>query len=187
MLGELFRAERAELGLSLRDLATLADVSYPTISRIENGQDQPRWDTLSKLSAALGKRLVASFEDLEVPQLADVATDGGEPDWTGLRGLVDHLRLHSELTAAAIAEAPARRSSLVDNLLAAVAEKLADDAGIRRPRWTIDISPLEQRWEAPGRPSRRDADAASTSPQFVDRNLVLPVSAIWRGHELVST
>ena len=141
----MIRAERAELGLSLRDLAKLADVSYPTISRIENGQEQPRWDTLSKLSAALGKRLVASFEDLEVPRLADLAVDDDEPDWTGLRGLVDHLRLHGELTAAAIAKAPPQCSPLIDSLLAGVAEKLADDASIQRPRWTSQIPPLAER------------------------------------------
>jgi predicted transcriptional regulator len=40
------RAGRARLGLSTRDLAHLAGVAYPTISRIENGHVQPRWSTL---------------------------------------------------------------------------------------------------------------------------------------------
>jgi transcriptional regulator with XRE-family HTH domain len=187
MLGVLIRDERMALGLSMRDLATLADVSYPTISRIENGQDQPRWDTLSKLSAALGKRLVASFEDLETPRLADIADHGAEPDWTRLRGLIDHLRLQPELTGAAIADAPPLCSPLIDNLLAGVAEKLADDIGIQRPKWAAGIPPLSERWEAPARPSRRAANAASTPSQLAERNIVLPASAIWREHELVTT
>ena len=53
----MIRTERETLGLSMRDLAALAGVSYPTISRIENGHEDPRWDTLTKLAAALGKTL----------------------------------------------------------------------------------------------------------------------------------
>ena len=186
VLAELIREERTALGLSVRDLATLAEVSYPTISRIENGQEQPRWDTLSKLAGALGKTLVASFDDLGTPRLADLA-EGAEPDWTRLRGLVDHLRLHRSLTAAAIADAPRACSPLVDNLLAAVAEKLADDAGIQRPKWTRRVPPLGDRWEAPGTPRRRALQAAQTPTQFADRNMVLPASAIWRDRELTAT
>ena len=185
MLGEAIRAERSELGLSLRDLATLANVSYPAISRIENMQERPRWDTLEKLSAALGKRLVVSFEELDMPRLADLADRCDEPDWTRLRGLVDHLRLHGELIAAAIAAAPRPCSPLTDNLLAAVAEKLADDAGIQRPKWTTNTQPLEERWEAPATPRRRAANVTQTPSQFRERNIVLPASAIWRDRELI--
>ena len=185
MLGDAIRAERSELGLSLRDLATLADVSYPAISRIENMQERPRWDTLEKLSSALGKRLVVSFEDLDKPRLADLADRCDEPDWTRLRSLVDHLRLNGELIAAAIAAAPRPCSPLIDNLLAAVAEKLADDAGIQRPKWTAQIQPLEDCWETPATPRRRAANVAQTSSQFRERNIILPASAIWRDHELV--
>ena len=35
------RIERETLGLSMRDLAALAGISYPTISRIENGHARP--------------------------------------------------------------------------------------------------------------------------------------------------
>ena len=187
MLGYTIRAERKAQGLSLRDLATLADVAYPAISRIENMQERPRWDKLEKLSAALGKQLVVSFEDLDMPRLADLADRSDQPDWTRLRGLVDHLRLHGELIGAAIAAAPRRCSPLIDNLLAAVAEKLADDAGIQRPKWTTKIQPLEDRWEAPATPRRRADNVAQTPSQFGERNIVLPASAIWRDRELLRT
>ncbi|MGA1259414.1 MAG: helix-turn-helix transcriptional regulator, partial [Ilumatobacteraceae bacterium] len=48
------RDERTQLGMSTRDLARLAGVAYPTISRIENGHEQPRWSTLQKIFVVLG-------------------------------------------------------------------------------------------------------------------------------------
>lgn len=187
--GNLIRAERETLGLSTRHLASLAGLSYPTISRIENGHEQPRWETMQKIAAALGKSF--GFNDLRYPRLADLAAHHSsgadcEPDWTRLRTFVDEMRLRPELTAAATADRPPPSGSpLVDNLLAAIAEKLADDQGIRRPRWTAALPALDARWEAPGTPRKREANAAQTPSQFAERNISLPASAIWRDRELV--
>ncbi|MDG2234265.1 MAG: helix-turn-helix transcriptional regulator, partial [Ilumatobacter sp.] len=86
-ISAMIRTERETLGLSMRDLAALAGVSYPTISRIENGHEDPRWDTLTKIAAALGKTLAPTFETRPILRLADIDVDGatGEPDWTRLR------------------------------------------------------------------------------------------------------
>lgn len=187
--GSLTRRERELLGMSTRDLAALAGISYPTISRIENGHEQPRWDTMQRIARALGKSFILAFEDQRIIHLADVADHSppgpagdGRPDWTRLRGFADQLTLHPEFTGVAISLAPAPSgSSFLDNLFAAVAEKLADDVGIRRPGWTRRIAALETPWEAPGTPRMKAANAASTLPQFAARNITLPASAIWRG------
>jgi transcriptional regulator with XRE-family HTH domain len=191
--GILIRRERERLGLSTRDLATLAEVSYPTISRIEHGHEQPRWDTLQRIARALGKTINLGLDDEQLTRIAELADTGVpdavgdlQPDWTRLRGFVDRLRLHPELTAAAIVTAPpASGSSLIDNLLAAIAEKLADDVGIRRPNWTMQIPPMETPWVAPGTPRMNAASAAATPPRFAARNIVLPASAIWRDRHSV--
>jgi transcriptional regulator with XRE-family HTH domain len=189
----IVRAERKKLGLSTRELGRLAGVAYPTISRIENGHEQPRLDTLAKLLKALGATLVTSLEPAPVPRLcllADAWTRdalGDElPDWTRWRGFVDQLRLHREITAAAIFEAPLPSgSALIDNLLAATAEKLADDAQIKRPAWTERFPPLRTHWSAPATPRTHAAHVAATPSQFAARNMTLPESALWRDREMV--
>ena len=192
-VGEMVRRERRQSGLSIRDLATLAGLSYPAISRIENGHEQPRWDTLEKLAAALGKAVSPVFVERLVPKLGDLANrwswdrDGhAEPDWTAWRGFADEMSLHPEFVGVAI-DGPILPSGspLVDNLLAAIAEKLAADAGIREPRWTRDVPPLRVVWTAPGTPRMQADHAANTPVQFSARNITLPASAIWRERELV--
>lgn len=188
--GDLIRRERQALGLSTRDLASLAGVAYPTVSRIELGHEQPRWETLTRLAAALGKSWAPLLEPTPVPRLADLArrwtTDAnGEPqvDWTAFRGLLDRLRLHPEFVGVAISGKPSRSGSgLVDNIIAAIAEKLADDAGIQRPSWTRRVAPLREPWSAPATPRRQAAYREQTPSQFLERNITLPTSALWRIH-----
>lgn len=186
--GELIRQERLALGLSTRELAALSGVSYPTISRIENGHDQPRWDTLERLAGALGMAWRPVLERRPAPHVADLAghsmldrAGNAEPDWTRWRALVDQVRARPELTAVAIAAEPEPSGSeLVDNLVAATAEKLADDAGLRRPPWTRRVEPLTAPWAAAATPRKRAEHLARTPPQFAARNITLPASAIWR-------
>ncbi len=185
----MIRSERVALGLSMRDLAALAGISYPTISRIENGHEDPRWETLTKIAAALGKTVAPTFDARPILRLADIDLDGttGEPDWTRLRLFADQITLHPEWTAAAIATAPSSGSSFMSNLLAAIAEKLADDARIQRPGWTKQIAALKSPWEAPATPRRRAMNAENTPAQFAARRITLPERAIWRDRELIPT
>ncbi len=188
-ISAMVRIEREALGLSMRDLAALAGISYPTISRIENGHEDPRWDTLTKIAAALGKTLAPTFETRPILRLADIDVDGvtSEPDWTLLRSFADQISLHPEWTAVAIADAPSSSAAFMSNLLAAIAEKLADDAGIQRPGWTKQVAALESPWEAPATPPRRAINAENTPAQFAARRITLPERAIWRERELIPT
>ena len=187
------RVERGRLGLSTRDLARLTGVSYPTISRIENGHEEPRWSTLEKIFDVLGHPLTPSPDERKQPRLADLAdawtkdaTHAHHPDWVRLRGLVDQLRLRPALIAQAILPEPPRsRSMVMDALLAGIAEKLADDAGISRPRWARKRPPLREPWSVAVRPSKR-AEAEATAPaQFIRRGLLIPESTIWRERKMV--
>lgn len=185
------RERRETLRLSTRDLARLSGVAYPTISRIELGHADPSWRTLRKLASTLGQDISLHSQPTVFPRLADLVgawhTDAAGdhlPDWTMLRAFADALHQHPEHTAAAIAEPPPPSgSAFYDNLLAAIAEKAADDVAIRRPRWTRRIPRLERQWDSPGTPRMRAANAQRTPPQLRDRNIVIPAAAIWRDRE----
>lgn len=193
-IGALVRRERQALGLSIRELGMLAGVAYPTISRIEQDHEEPRWATMTKIAAVFGKTFEPSFTPALTPtptlaSLADRWTRDvhGDPlpDWTRWRALADQLLLRPELTGAAILPTPnPSGSSFVDNLLAATAEKLADDIGIRRPGWTMRYQPLREPWRPPGTPRMQTEAAARTPAQFAARNITLPADAIWRPREM---
>jgi transcriptional regulator with XRE-family HTH domain len=57
-------ATRERRGLSQRELSKLSGVPQKTISRIENGLDSPKIETLGKLASALKMKIVL-VEDIE--------------------------------------------------------------------------------------------------------------------------
>ena len=187
--GTLIREAREQAGLSLRALADRSDVSFTTISRIEHGHIDPTTGTLRKLLGALG-------EDLELrrrpadsgSELASLAgawskdrSGHDQPDWTRLRAFLDHLSRRPELAAAAIRCKPQPSGSeFFDSLLAGIAEKVADDAGLRRPAWTKRVPKLSRTWESIGTPRMKAATAADTPPQLAARRIRIPASSLWR-------
>jgi transcriptional regulator with XRE-family HTH domain len=185
----LVREAREDAGLSLRVLAERADLSYTTICRIEHGQIDPTWGTLRKLFDALGEELGLERRRLgHRPQLADLtdawSTDAvgqDQPDWTRLRAFLDGLARRPELAENAVrARPPASGSTFFDNLLAGIAEKIADDGSIPRPAWTKRVPPLSETWECLGTPRMRAAAAASTPRQLAARRIVIPAASLWR-------
>ncbi|MGH9946127.1 MAG: helix-turn-helix domain-containing protein, partial [Pyrinomonadaceae bacterium] len=52
-LGKSIKRRREELGLSLRDVADVTDVSASTLSRIENGTGKPDADNIARLTGWL--------------------------------------------------------------------------------------------------------------------------------------
>lgn len=191
--GQLIRERRLLLGMSTRRLASLAGVSYPTVSRIENGHEAPRWSTMQRLTKALGlETTIASEASSAKVTLVDIARSwnanprrDGEPDWTSLRAFADQLSIFPEIANIAIRTKPPRTSSrLVDNILAAIAEKIAHDCGFHPPRWTKEISPLDAPWEGPGTPRMRAAARKATPPEFESRKIFLDPVAIWRRNAL---
>jgi transcriptional regulator with XRE-family HTH domain len=53
-LGKLVKTLRKEAGLTQESLAARADIDNSLISRIERGERNPTWATLSRLSQGLG-------------------------------------------------------------------------------------------------------------------------------------
>lgn len=52
-LGRAIKRRREEMGLSLRDVANVTDVSASTLSRIENGTGKPDADNIARLTGWL--------------------------------------------------------------------------------------------------------------------------------------
>jgi transcriptional regulator with XRE-family HTH domain len=186
------KERRNRLGLSVRDVATLAGVSYPTVSRIENGHEDPRWSTVVKLAEALGIDLPGQ-PSLSVTRLADLTgaydrNSLGEVqlDFTALRAVADYLDLHPAQLGRVIAPAPDPSGlPVLDNVLAAMAETLADGAGVARPAWVLAVAPLTMPWMSPGTPAMRARHMAGTGPQFAQRKVHVPTTALWRRHAQV--
>lgn len=185
----LIREARTEAGLSLRALADRSDVSFTTISRIEHGHIDPTTGTLRKLLNALGEDLELGRRRVqEGPRLASLAdawsqdrSGQDQPDWTRLRAFLDLLSRRPELGAPVIQAKPSASGSVFfDNLLAAIAEKIADDHDIPRPAWTRRVPTLRQTWESLGTPRMRAAAMAATPPQLAARNIHIPAASLWR-------
>jgi transcriptional regulator with XRE-family HTH domain len=93
VLGERLRQERAERGLSLRELARRLDVSPSLVSQIETGKIQPSVRTLYAMVSELGVSLDELFAPAEHEGLPSVesrlnAPDPIVPHTTGDGGLV---------------------------------------------------------------------------------------------------
>jgi transcriptional regulator with XRE-family HTH domain len=183
---ELVTSVRRESGLSQRALAERVGCSRSTIARIESGDMDPTVTMLARITSAAGRQLEIRARPPVSPgsRLADAAdgvADIDRVDWTRLRALVDRLTRHPGDTDGAIADPPARTGDpRLDNLLAATAEQLADDAGRPRPRWTTAVAPLPRPWHPPGTPRMQAHEAATAPAPFAARNVLLGLANLWR-------
>ena len=185
--GVILQAARTGAGLSRRALAAKAGVPTSTVSRIEEGHSDPSLGMLERLVNAAGSDLVVEAHPSEDRlSLAELATAWGEQsgrvkvDWTRLRAFVDRIQQDPTALRDAIADPPARTYRLLNVILAAIAEQLADEYDIERPRWTRAIGPLDEPWAPPSTPRMRASFEESTPEAFKRRNLVLSRSALFR-------
>jgi transcriptional regulator with XRE-family HTH domain len=192
----MLRSAREQSGLSIRGLAEVAGVSPTTIARIENGHADPSVGTLAKLLDAAGFEWAGTLRRRRAPalggiRLAQLVTAwshtpfGDEPDWTALRGALDVLRQHPEELPGALRARPRPSgSAILDSLLAGIAEKLADDAGLPRPSWSARVPPLPHEWIPAGTPRMIARWRAATPPQLRERNLIADEESLWRRADL---
>jgi transcriptional regulator with XRE-family HTH domain len=184
---------RRDAGLSLRELARLAGVSFTTINRIEAGETDPTVGMLRRILAASRRSLIIRSDPVQQPSLsiadladAVTATAAGErPDWTRLRAFLDHLALHPEEIPDAITPKPHTESRLTKALLAGIAEKLADDHGLARPGWTWTAPKIRPVWAMPGTPRMRAEQRAHAPHQLLDRGLAIDERSLWRDRKAV--
>jgi len=184
----LLRARRSAAGLSASALARRAGVPASTVTRIESGVVDPTFTMLQRLLAAAGCDLTLETTPYGTgPSLADLASALDEVaadhriNWTRLRGFVDWTIEHPERTSSAIRRPPPRSGEpLLDNLLAGMAEQLADDVGIERPRWCRKVPPLAVPYETPGTPRMRARNRSHTPGPLAERNVFVSAASLWR-------
>lgn len=184
------RRAREGAGLSVSALARKAGVPTSTASRVEHGTLDPTVTMMSRLLAATGTRLAVDDtlldDSLMLTRLATSAV-GDEVDlnWVEIRHLVDQLEHEPDRIPDAISTPPPRSGNeRLDTLLAAIAERLADEHGLDRPRWCSQVPPLADPWEAHGTPRIKARSAAEAPHQFRERNILLSARHLWRDHAL---
>lgn len=113
----------------------------------------------------------------------DNSARGDVVDWTRLRAFLDHLAAHPDQIPRAIEAPPAPSgSALLDNLLAGIAETLADEQGMATPAWTSQAPPLARPWITPGTPATQDFARCRTPRALAARGITLARGSLWRDH-----
>jgi transcriptional regulator with XRE-family HTH domain len=191
-IGRLVSGARASSGVPVRALASSAGVAGSTITRVQSGAVDPTVETLRRILDAAGFELRISAVrkgTMSRPSLASLTdawtkrNDRLRPDWIRWRALIDELALHPQLVPEAIYPAPwPSGEPVVDALLAAVAEKLADDAGLPRPAWAEHTPQLDQPYEPP---VARRVTGRHVPPQLAARALMIDTGSLWRDPETV--
>jgi transcriptional regulator with XRE-family HTH domain len=184
-VSRLVEAVKGGSGCSVRDLAERADVAASTITRIQRGAVDPTVGTLARILDAAGYDLELNANrrsEHTPPRLGHLAAAWSHhrgrirPDWNRWRALIDTLAIEPDRIPEAIyVPPPPAGHPVIDNLLAAVAERLADSAGLRRPSWTAAIPPLAQPWQPPSRSDREEVP-----DQFTARGLIIDAASLWR-------
>jgi transcriptional regulator with XRE-family HTH domain len=190
-VAEVVARAKGSSEVSVRALAASAGVAGSTITRIQAGTVDPTVQTLEQILGAAGFELRLSVVRTgaeRTPRLADLSeawsARGGRirPEWTRWRALLDHLALHPERVAEAIYLPPLPSGSrTIDALLAGVAEKLADDAGLARPTWTASVPAVDP----PYRPPVRGGVELDVPSQLADRGLLIDTESLWRDRRTV--
>jgi transcriptional regulator with XRE-family HTH domain len=178
---------RRRAALSRAELARRAGVPRSTVTRMEDGLVDPTYGMLQRVLGAANAALEVSagpLPTLALGRLCDARSDtpwGEAIDWTRLRATIDELMMHPEQVQSAIATPPPRSGSTrLDALLAGLAEKLADDAGLPRPSWCKTVPALTEPWEPPGTPWMVARAVATAPDQLRIRNIFLSEAELWR-------
>lgn len=61
--GESVRKIRKEKGITQTELSIMADMAFPTVSNVERGQGNPKFDTLERIAEALNASIVLVPEE----------------------------------------------------------------------------------------------------------------------------
>lgn len=147
----------------------------------------PTFTMLERVLAAAGKQLQAYSAAMpDGPALArlvdayDAHAPGTKIDWVRLRGFLDWLELHPELMEEAIEMPPPRTGTVMDALLAGIAEKVSADHRLVAPRWARAVPPLKEAWSPPGTPRMISTAEKDTPEPFRRRRIVLAAQDLWR-------
>jgi transcriptional regulator with XRE-family HTH domain len=187
---KLVRNAKAGSNKSHRALAKAAGIAASTITRIQSGRIEPTVAVLERILESCGHKLELHTVREGVPtrprlaDLVDAWSPGlnGAPqlDWTRWRVWLDGLAQNSTWIPEAIyASPPPSGNGVIDALIAAVGEKLADDSGLPRPSWTAAVPAFDPPFEPPARRRGRVAE------QFEQRGLIIEVESLFRRESTV--
>lgn len=181
---DLIRKARALSGDSCRTIASKAERAFSTVHRAELGKTDPTVGTVISIITSCDLNLAMKAIPNGIPdtqRLEDLADawrcrgDELELDWTRWRGWLDALGQHPDRIFDAIYPIPSTSgNATIDSLLAAIAEKLADDHELPRPSWTAAVPSAHPTYEPPA--LRRGMSA----PQLRARNLLIETESLFR-------
>ena len=183
---------REEAGLSQRALARRCGAFASTIRRIEEGSSDPTITMLERIAAAAGRQLTLGSSATPETSIAGLVArididEHGEPDWTAIRAFADWADHHPAAALESISSSPMRTgSNRVDNLIAGIAEIIADVNSCEPPRWCSAVDGLDEPWLAPGTARMRARHQAEIPSRFADRNIQLPIDTLWRSGTAVN-
>lgn len=92
VIGSRLRALRVQYDLTLRDVATKADVSQSLLSQIEHGTAEPSLATVRKLARVFDASVSVLFAEPDAP-LVHVSKPGERTRLTAPKGLVTYDRI----------------------------------------------------------------------------------------------
>lgn len=95
-IGEKIKNKRLEKKLSQRELASICNMSYSNLNKIENGKITPTVETLMKLSKVLGDGLIgthmAHMKNSTIDNgLHEYVKELSKQDFNVFYGLVEHI------------------------------------------------------------------------------------------------
>ncbi|MBI4366802.1 MAG: helix-turn-helix transcriptional regulator [Deltaproteobacteria bacterium] len=176
---DALRAIRQHKGLSQRQLASLAGLSYKSIQLVESGRHNVEIATLQKIATCLGyphhileARVNALFA-LPPDAIAVVAewiASEGEDTWQiWVMGFVDAFRQAGDPLPFILD--PPRGSARIQALLASTVEALCAERAIASPAWTAAVAPLDRPWFVAGVENLKATAVAESPIYFRRRNI----------------
>ena len=171
---------RAMRGLSQRNLAVLAKISYKTLQLLEGGLHDPKISTLTAVARALGlprglvDKRVRSVFSLPVDSIAVTSArivEDGENTWKiWLFNFVDAFRNSQDCV---LIETPPSEdtSPKIKALLASSVETLCAETEEPPPAWCEAIPPLEKPWFVSGVENLKATALIESPVHFRKRNI----------------
>lgn len=186
-VSEIIDRAKGSSGLSVRAMAGRAQVAASTITRIRAGTLAPTLPLVERLVDAAGYDLQLELRRSgtpRTPRLGNLADAWSRQrgrvrlDWTRWRAFLDDMSLHPDRVPDAIyVPPPPAGEKIIDALLAAVAEKLAEDAGLPAPAWCVAAPSLDEPYEPR---VARQIPGRTVPPQLARRGLLIDAESLWR-------
>jgi transcriptional regulator with XRE-family HTH domain len=170
-------------GISQRNLAVLAGISYKTLQLLEEGGQDPKLSTLQRIASALGyppnaislqiQRLLALDPDAVAVVSERIVAEGRDSWKIWLFNFVDAFRVCSlERIPALIAKPPVDCTPPeVQALLASTVEALCAERKISVPPWCMAIDGLKEPWFVSGMENLKALSLVESPVHFRKRNI----------------